>query len=217
MSDQWDETRRGERLRMVEEQLLARGITHEKVLQAMRDVPRHVFVPDAYRAAAYEDRPLPIGHGQTISQPYMVATMTAALDLDQTNRVFEIGTGCGYQAAVLAQLSDEVISFEWVSDLAATAREALRGLGIDNVRVYAGDGSCGLKDGKLYDRIIVTAGAPQVPPEVRAQLADRGRLVIPLGSRDHQEVTVLRRIGPEYEEERREGCVFVPLQGRYGW
>jgi protein-L-isoaspartate(D-aspartate) O-methyltransferase len=217
MSGQLDQTRRDERLRMVEDQLLARGITHEGVLRAMRNVPRHAFVPDASRAAAYEDRPLPIGHGQTISQPYMVATMTEALDLDQTNRVFEIGTGCGYQAAVLAQLSEEVISFEWVSDLATTARDALQRLGIDNVRVCAGDGSSGLKDGKLYDRIIVTAGAPQVPPEILAQLADRGRLVIPLGSRLRQELTVFRRIGQRYEEERREGCVFVPLQGRYGW
>lgn len=217
MLDRLDQDRRDERLRMVEEQLLARGITHEGVLRAMRDVPRHEFVPDAYRAAAYEDRPLPIGHGQTISQPYMVATMTAALDPDQTNRVFEIGTGCGYQAAVLAHLSEEVISFEWVLDLAATARAALQRLGIDNVRVYAGDGSSGSGDGVLYDRIIVTAGAPQVPPELRAQLADQGRLVIPLGSRLHQELTVFRRIGEGYEEERREGCVFVPLQGRYGW
>ena len=202
---------------MVDAQLHARGIRSERVLDAMRHVPRHEFVPEEHGVSAYDDRPLPLGHGQTISQPYMVAVMTAALEAQPSDIVLEIGTGSGYQAAVLAYLVDRVVTFEWVPELAERARATLERLDIRNVQVDPGDGSLGTGGGERYDGIIVTAGAPTVPPELRDQLADGGRLVIPLGNRLYQELTVIRRVGQRFEEDRREGCVFVPLQGQYGW
>ena len=211
-----DSERMAERLRMVEDQLRSRGIHHAGVLRAMSTVPRHEFVPEQHRLAAYEDRPLPIGYGQTISQPYMVAVMTAALQPEAADRVLEVGTGSGYQAAVLAQLVSEVVTFEWVPTLADRAKATCARLGIENVHVYSGDGSLGSKDSP-FDGIIVTAGAPAVPAPLFEQLSDGGRLVIPVGTRLRQVLTVIRRTGEGFQEEQREGCVFVPLQGRCGW
>lgn len=211
-----DSERIAQRLRMVEDQLRGRGIRHEGVLRAMSTVPRHAFVPTQHRDAAYEDRPLPIGYGQTISQPYMVAVMTEALEPVPTDRVLEVGTGSGYQAAVLAELVSDVVTFEWVPELADRAETTCARLGIENVHVYAGDGSLGSQEAP-FDGIIVTAGAPAVPAPLFEQVSDGGRLVIPVGTRLHQVLTVIRRTSRGFREEQREGCVFVSLQGRCGW
>lgn len=201
---------------MVDDQIRARGIRHEGVLRSMSEVPRHEFVPREYQVDAYEDRPLPIGQGQTISQPYIVAAMTAALEPDAGDRVLEVGTGSGYQAAVLARLVASVWTFEWVPELADRARETLERLEVRNVEVRTGDGSGGVP-GEQFDGIIVTAGAPEVPSPLLNQLAEGGRIVMPCGSRDHQVLTVVKRQGHRYQEEQRDGCVFVPLQGESGW
>lgn len=202
---------------MVRTQIEARGVRHARVLQAMREVPRHLFVLAGNEPYAYEDRPLPIGCGQTISQPFMVAVMTASLDPSPTDRVLEVGTGSGYQAAVLARLVCEVVSIERHEPLALRARDALAAAGVTNVRVHIGDGSTGFPDAAPFDGIIVTAGAPAVPQVLKDQLADGGRLVIPVGGGDHQVLNVVTRRGKEFVTETGEACVFVPLLGRYGW
>lgn len=204
------------RRRMVDSQIRRRGIRHDGVVRAMTEAPRHEFVPAAYRSEAYDDRPLPIGHGQTISQPYMVAAMTEAIEPAATDRVLEVGAGSGYQAAVLARLVAEVRTFEWVPELADRARATLARLGVANVQVTAGDGSLGAP-GERFDGIMVTAGAPAAPPRLVEQLADGGRLVMPRGPRTHQVLTVIRRRGTGFDEEERGGCVFVPLRGASGW
>ena len=201
---------------MVEEQIRVRRIRHEGVVRAMSEVPRHEFVPEEYRPEAYDDRPLPIGHGQTISQPYMVAAMTEALRPRAEDRVLEVGTGSGYQAAVLARLVASVCTIEWIPALADRARATLERLGITNVRVLAGDGSLGVR-GDRFDGIIVTAGAPEVPPALVEQLTEGGRIVMPCGTRQHQVLTVVHRQKHKFDEEQRDGCVFVPLQGKSGW
>ena len=205
------------RHRMVDEQIEARGIRDARVLQAMRDVPRHEFVPEAQRRGAYEDRPASIGEGQTISQPYMVAVMTEALQTKPTDRVLEVGSGSGYQAAVLAELAQMVLSIERLPALAASARAALWRAQAFNAVVLVGDGSAGVPALQPYDGILVAAGAPSVPAPLLAQLADGGRLVAPIGSATHQALVVVRREGEKFLEETREGCVFVPLIGQYGW
>ncbi len=169
------------RTRMVREQLEARDITNPKVLRAMETVPRHRFVPKLYRAASYDDRPLPIGEGQTISQPYMVAFMTQSLQLNPGDKVLEIGTGSGYQAAVLAELTDSVFTIEIVEPLGLAARELLRDLGYGRVAVRIGDGYNGWPDEAPFDAIIVTAGAEEIPQPLIGQLAEGGRLIIPVG------------------------------------
>ncbi len=211
-----DPTRAAERLRMVEQQIRSRDIHHVVVLEAMREVLRHEFVPASCQAAAYDDRPLSIGHGQTISQPYMVAAMTAALDPQPADSVLEIGTGSGYQTAVLARLARDILSFEWVPELADKARATLKRLGATNVKILTGDGSLARPD-QRFDGILVTAGAPAVPSTLRERLAEGGRLVAPLGTRMYQELTLIRRVGEHFEEDRVGGCVFVPLRGPYGW
>ena len=203
--------------RMVGEQLEARGVHDARVLAAMRDVPRHEFVPSGQHRFAYDDRPLSIGDGQTISQPYMVAIMTGALCPATEDLVLEVGTGSGYQAAVLSKLVREVISIEFVPQLADRARATLVRLGVSNVTVIAGDGSEGFATRQPYNGIIVTAGAPRVPDTLRHQLADGGRLVIPAGTTTYQQLLVIRRLGDSWQKAWREGCVFVPLQGRHGW
>jgi protein-L-isoaspartate(D-aspartate) O-methyltransferase len=205
------------RERMVDSQIAARGIRDPRVLEALRAVPRHLFVPDGLRGEAYEDRPLPIGEGQTISQPYMVAIMTAALAARDTDLVLEVGTGSGYQTAILAHLARQVISIERHAPLAAAAGAVLRSLNITNVRVIVGDGTEGYADASPFDRILVTAGAPAVPPALEAQLADGGRLVIPVGPPRHQVLTLVDRHGTDFVRQEGEGCVFVPLIGRHGW
>lgn len=206
-----------ERERMVADQIARRGIADAGVLRAMRAVPRHLFVPPEEAAHAYDDRALPIGFGQTISQPYMVAAMTEALAVQPSHRVLEIGAGSGYQAAILGLLAREVITIERHAELAARARETLARAGVTNVTVLVADGTLGWPDQAPYDRIIVTAGAPRVPDALRAQLADGGRLVIPVGSSMHQDLLAIRRVGEGFEERVCEGCVFVPLIGEQGW
>lgn len=204
---------------MVEEQIVRRGVRDPRVLQAMRDVPRHLFVPVEFRHAAYDDRPLPIGSSQTISQPYMVAAMTAALAPDADSRVLEVGTGSGYQAAVLACLARDVVSVERIPALAEEATRALRAIGIGNVRVVVGDGSVGWPEGQPYDRILVTAGAPEIPTALVEQLAPGGTLVVPVGSRATQQILVASRSRSDghTEIQRLDTCVFVPLVGAAGW
>jgi protein-L-isoaspartate(D-aspartate) O-methyltransferase len=205
------------RARMVTAQLERRGVREPRVLEAMRHVPRHLFVPREQQAAAYEDRALPIGYAQTISQPYMVAIMSAALGPLAGKRVLEIGTGSGYQAAVLAELAAEVITIERRPELGETARQTLTSLGYARVTVIIGDGSLGHPPCAPYAGILVTAGAPQVPASLKAQLADGGRLVVPVGSHDHQDLMVIERVGATFVEVRAEACVFVPLIGSEGW
>jgi protein-L-isoaspartate(D-aspartate) O-methyltransferase len=212
-----DESRTGERLLMVETQIAARGILDPRVLGAMRDIPRHSFIPADLASAAYHDRPLPIGHGQTISQPYIVALMTELLALQPHDRVLEIGTGSGYQAAILAHLSAEVISIERIEPVAERARKLLADLGITNITIIVGDGTEGYPPGAPYDGIIVTASTPGIPPPLREQLADGGRLVAPVGGRDLQELVRLVRRGDRIVQESYGGVMFVPLIGRHGW
>jgi protein-L-isoaspartate(D-aspartate) O-methyltransferase len=205
------------RERMVASQIVARGLRDPRVVEAMRDIPRHLFVPADARVEAYEDRPLPIGCGQTISQPYMVAIMTATLAVEPEDRVLEIGTGSGYQAAVLARLARSVISIERHPALAARAAATLHELGAANVEVVTGDGSRGYPPAQPYNRILVTAGAPAIPESLKSQLADGGRLVIPVGPEGYQRLMLIRRAGGGFTEVEGEGCVFVPLIGEEGW
>lgn len=202
---------------MVETQIVARGVKSARVLEAMRAVPRHLFVPESARLDAYDDRPLSIGESQTISQPYMVAIMTETLDPRPDDSVLEIGTGSGYQTAVLAQLVRQVISIERHQPLAAGARSVLDGLGVENVRIIVGDGTLGSPGHAPFDRILVTAGAPAVPETLKAQLCDAGRLVIPVGPAGYQVLTIIDRRDGSFTEKRGEACTFVPLIGSHGW
>jgi protein-L-isoaspartate(D-aspartate) O-methyltransferase len=206
------------RAEMVARQLRGRGIADERVLAAMGELPREAFIADARRDYAYVDGALPIAAGQTISQPYVVARMTELLRPKPGDRVLEIGTGSGYQAAVLAKLGANVVSYERQPELAASARENLVRLGLgDRVDVRLGDGSAGDPDGGLYDGIIVTAAAPRVPERLLEQLKDGGRLVIPVGPRDHQDLLVMERNGNEWTERSDGPVVFVPLVGAGGY
>ena len=203
---------------MVAEQLVARGIRDERVLDAMRRVPREAFVPETSRALAYADRALPIGSAQTISQPYMVAVMTEAIALTAAARVLDVGTGSGYQAAILGELARDVITIERWPDLAEAARATLVSLGYKNVRVIVGDGSLGYAADAPFDAILVGAGAPRIPAALTQQLSpDGGRLVIPIGPPDLQRLTVVTRRGDRLSETVRQPCIFVPLIGDEGW
>jgi protein-L-isoaspartate(D-aspartate) O-methyltransferase len=202
---------------MVEHQLKARGICEKRVLEAMRRVPRHLFVPPVRRDRAYDDTPLPLGEGQTISQPYMVAWMTELLGLEGDETILEVGTGSGYQAAILGVLAKKVYTIERLPMLADAARRLLAELSLDNVEVVVGDGSKGLEEHVPYDGILVTAGSPSVPQVLVEQLADGGRLVIPVGPASMQVLTVITRHGSEVETREMGSCVFVPLVGIYGW
>jgi protein-L-isoaspartate(D-aspartate) O-methyltransferase len=206
-----------ERRRMIDTQIRKRGVSSPRVLEAMAAVPRHEFVPAKFRDYAYADKPLPIGEGQTISQPYMVAAMTEALELTGTERVLEIGTGSGYQAAVLSLLVSQVISVESHTSLALAAQERLTNLGYENVHVHNGDGSAGFPDAAPYDAILVTAGAPGIPQVFTGQLREGGRLVIPVGSRDSQELVRGRKESGQLKSRILFDCKFVLLLGRYGW
>lgn len=208
---------RDERERMVDEQLIPRGITNKRVLDAMRNLPRHLFVPDSLRAQAYEDRPLNIGSAQTISQPYMVAAMTSLLELKGTEHVLEIGTGSGYQSAILAQLAQDVVTIERHAELANCAREHLQSAGIDNVTVLVGDGSLGCSDRAPYDAILVTAAAPHVPRALLDQLSDGGRLVCPVGTPELQRLVRCQRVGAQLMQTTSTECIFVPLIGADAW
>jgi protein-L-isoaspartate(D-aspartate) O-methyltransferase len=206
-----------ERRMMIENQIRKRGVTSPRVLEAMAAVPRHEFVPLKFRSYAYGDKPLPIGEGQTISQPYMVAAMTEALELTGTERVLEIGTGSGYQAAVLSLLVRQVLTVESHTSLALAAQERLTNLGYANVHVHNGDGSAGFLDAAPYDAILVTAGAPEIPRVFASQLRQGGRLVIPVGDRDNQELVCAQMHEGELKSRVLFNCKFVLLLGRYGW
>lgn len=206
------------RERMVREQVEARGIAAPEVLRALRGVPRHRFVEPALEHSAYGDHALPIGYEQTISQPYMVGLMTSLLDLRPGSRVLEIGTGSGYQAAVLSRIVQVVFSIERIAPLALRAQSLLRDLGIENVVFRIGDGTLGWRRFAPFDSIVVTAGAPEPPPTLFEQLRVGGTLVVPSGPRSEQRLLVLER-GPEGDirERRSVPCNFVPLIGREGW
>jgi protein-L-isoaspartate(D-aspartate) O-methyltransferase len=199
------------RLRMVETQLRERGIKDERVLAAMTRVPRHEFTPDAFRNQAYADHPSPIGEGQTISQPYIVALMLEALALKSTDNVLEVGTGSGYVTALLAELTAHLVSVERHAVLADEARAVLFRLGYTKVKVIAGDGTQGYEAGAPYDGIIVSAAAAEVPPALLAQLAEGGRMTIPIGSSDAQQLQLIRMRNGRTEATWRETCRFVPL------
>lgn len=203
--------------KMIETQLRRRGVTDIGVLEAMGTVPRHRFVSEEFRARAYDDVPLPIGDGQTISQPYIVAAMTAALHLRPGDRVLEIGSGCGYQAAVLSRLAKEVFTVERRPELALSASERLARLGYANVHVHCGDGTLGLPEFAPFDAIIVAAAAPAVPQPLVGQLAEDGRMILPVGGVEHQDLQLLERRGNALHKSVLEGCRFVPLVGYYGW
>jgi protein-L-isoaspartate(D-aspartate) O-methyltransferase len=202
-----------QRERMVRRDIEARGVRDERVLAAMRRVPRELFVPERVRDSAYEDGALPIGGHQTISQPYVVAWMVDALALSDSARVLEVGTGSGYGAAVLAEIAQEVVTIERLAELAELAREVLQSLHYDNVLVVVGDGSLGHPDRAPYDGICVTAAAPVIPPTLLDQLADHGRLVMPVGDRSGQELTVVERDGDRLRQQTVGGVRFVPLIG----
>jgi protein-L-isoaspartate(D-aspartate) O-methyltransferase len=210
-----DDARRRED--MVMHQLITRGIQDQRVLQAMREIPRHLFVPPEHRAMAYDDMPLPIGCDQTISQPFMVALMTAALRLRGHERVLEIGTGSGYQAAILARLCRVVFSLERLPDLATQARAILASLDLKNVHIFVGDGTLGLPEHAPYEAIVVTAGAPHLPQSLVDQLSLNGRLVIPVGDRLEQVLTRVTKTSTGLQTEHLGGCRFVPLIGQRGW
>lgn len=205
------------RKRMVASQLVARDIKDPAVLRVMGEVPRHLFLSESLGPKAYEDAPLSIGCGQTISQPYMVALMTEILDLRPNDRVLEIGTGSGYQSAVLAALSKSVVTLERQVDLAENARAHLKRVGVQNVRVLHADGTDGYPQGAPYDAIIVTAGGPHVPFPLIEQLAVGGRLVCPVGDREAQHLLRVRRTAEGTIEEEGISCRFVPLIGKHGW
>lgn len=203
---------------MVADQLLGRDISDPRVIAAMDAVPREAFVPEREREHAYEDHPLSIGGGQTISQPYIVARMTQLLAVGRGDRVLDVGTGSGYQAAVLAELGCLVTSIERDPALARDARQRLATLGYgDRVTVAAGDGTLGVPDGAPWDGIVVAAAAPEVPDALRNQLGDGRRLVIPVGTRREQQLLVVERHGSEWVERSDGPCVFVPLIGQEGW
>jgi protein-L-isoaspartate(D-aspartate) O-methyltransferase len=199
------------RQRMVDSQLRARGIADERVLNAMARVPRHEFAPEPYRDQAYEDHPLPIAQGQTISQPYIVALMLEALALGPVDRVLEVGTGSGYVTALLAELATQVMSIERHAALADPARELLAGMGYTNVRVIVGDGAQGFRECAPYNAIIVSAAAPDVPHALLTQLAEGGRMIIPVGSPDSQQLQLIRVENGQPKIAFRELCRFVPL------
>ena len=205
------------RRRMVERQIERRGISSPQILEAFLEVPRHLFIPESQQLYAYEDGPLPIGQGQTITQPYIVAYMTKHLELSGEERVLEIGTGSGYQAAILGKLAAEVYSIERLPSLAESASKLLDDLGFDNIQIRVGDGTLGLPEFAPYDAIMVTAAAPEVPMPLLEQLKDGGRLIMPVGGRIGQVLHLHQRQGDEFKRVDLAPVAFVPLIGDHGW
>ena len=206
-----------ERRLMVESQIRKRGVTVERVLLAMATVPRHEFVPAYWSNQAYADEPLPIGYGQTISQPYIVAAMVASLGFTGSENVLEIGTGCGYQAAVVSLLAREVHTVELLPQLAQSAAERLHRLGYANVQVHCADGTLGWPSFSPYDAILIAAAAPSVPEPLMQQLAEGGRLIAPVGEEDKQELQLVTRREGKLLVKQGGACRFVPLMGKHGW
>lgn len=202
---------------MVEQQLIPRGIANRRVLAAMRSVPRHRFMPESVRHQAYVDAAIPIGEGQTISQPYMVAIMTELLDLKGTEKVLEIGTGSGYQAAILGELAADVHTVERLSHLAERASAVLKELRYDNVHVHVSDGTLGLPEQAPFDCVIITAAAPDIPAPLIEQLKEGGIIIVPVGDRYSQILMKGRKAGGRLIEESHTPCAFVPLIGEHGW
>jgi protein-L-isoaspartate(D-aspartate) O-methyltransferase len=217
MRDNREEYYQEARRLMVETQIRARGVSDSRVLAAMGKVPRHLFIPRHLWEQAYNDYPLPIGEDQTISQPYIVALMTEALELKGPEKVLELGTGSGYQAAILGEIAAEVYTIERLPALARTAQQVLGSLGYTNVQVRVADGTMGWAEAAPFDAVLVTAGSPQVPPPLVDQLAMGGRLVIPLGDRYSQTLTRVRRTPEGLKTEYLGGCRFGKLIGRHGW
>ena len=205
------------RKHMVNEQIISRGVHDERLLDALRRVPRHWFVPEEYAHIAYTDGPLPIGQGQTISQPYIVALMTELLELEGEENVLEVGTGSGYQAALLALLAKQVHTIERHASLAENAEKVLKRLGLTNVVVHVGDGTLGLPKYAPFDVIMITAAAPRVPQPLFDQLAEGGRLVLPEGGAGGQMLDRWRKYGSSFNQEHITPVAFVPLRGQYGW
>ena len=201
---------------MVRNQLIPGGIKDKRVLTAMEKVRREMFVPENLRANAYEDAPLPIGNGQTISQPFMVAWMSELLQLEGNEKVLEIGTGSGYQTAVLAELAGEVYSIETIQDLSEKSQRLLNDLGYKNILFKTGDGTIGWPEEAPFDRIIVTAAADQVPPALFEQLVETGKMIIPLGERFFQVCSIVEKIKKKMKITQLGGCTFVPLVGKFG-
>jgi len=202
---------------MVNTQLISRGIKDERVLNAMRKVPRHLFVDESIQYKAYDDMALPIGEGQTISQPYMVAIMTELLELKGSEKVLEIGTGSGYQGAILSKLSREVYTIERVDVLAQKAGERFRSLGYTNIHVKAGDGTLGWPEEAPFDRIMITAATPKIPDVLMEQLSEEGIILAPVGERFSQQLLKRTKSMGQYSDEYHTPCIFVPLIGEYGW
>ncbi|KMP11465.1 protein-L-isoaspartate O-methyltransferase [Candidatus Nitromaritima sp. SCGC AAA799-C22] len=202
---------------MIEEQLVSRGIKDLAVMEAMSRVPRHLFVNSSLQHRAYGDCPLPIGENQTISQPYIVALMTQALRLREEERILEIGTGSGYQTAILAELATQVFTIERIKPIAQNARELLDGLGYTNIVYKAFDGTYGWRDQSPFDAILVSASTPEIPTVLIDQLADRGRLVAPVGGREEQTLVALNKNKDRVVRREIGGCKFVPLIGKFAW
>ena len=202
---------------MVENQIKKRGITDKRVLSAMEKVPRHKFVEEGLKGVAYQDGPLPIGMNQTISQPYIVALMTELLDISDEHKVLEIGTGSGYQAAVISHLAMSVITVERIPELYKKAKQTLRKMGYNNITVVMADGSIGYREFAPYDRIIVTAASPSVPDELIEQLSNNGKMVIPVGNRFTQQLITLKKEAEKTIRTDSIGVRFVPLLGKKGW
>ena len=206
-----------DRKNMVNHQIIKRGIRDKRVIQAMLEIPREKFVLKQNEKDAYLDCPLPIGMGQTISQPYMVALMTQCLSLDGSEKLLEIGTGSGYQSAVVSKLAKMVYTIERIKELSDRAKAIFNNLGLENITVFIGDGSQGLESYSPYDAIMVTAGAQQIPEKLIYQLKENGKIVIPIGGSSFQELLLGERIKNKLKIKNYGGCVFVPLVGEYGW
>jgi protein-L-isoaspartate(D-aspartate) O-methyltransferase len=209
-----------QRIKMVESQIRTRGINDPRVLSAMESIPRHLFVDDGLQEQSYQDNPLPIGEGQTISQPYIVALMTQAMEISKKDKVLEIGTGSGYQTAILAELADQVFSIERIAILASKARKCLDTLGCFNVAIKVGDGTYGWREESPYHAIIVTAGGPTLPQQLLSQLAVGGRMVLPIGDRQAQTLFKITKLSEDMNDLKKEnlgGCRFVDLIGDYAW
>jgi len=205
------------RRRMVEEQLAPRGIEDARVLGVFSKVERHRFVPEDFQGSAYADYPIPIGEGQTISQPFIVALMTQCLGVSPQDRILEVGTGSGYQAAILAELAKEVYTIERIASLAKRAEVKLSDLGYQNIKIKVDDGTLGWKENAPFNKIIITAASPRIPLPLTEQLAENGRLILPLGESFSQVLTLVEKRGNRIESQKICGCVFVPLVGKYGW